>query len=178
MRPTGPFGAAPAGRKLEGTMETLLWTCAVVFVLAGLAGTLLPVLPGVPLVFAGLLAAAWADGFQHVGWPVLLVLGVLTAAAFVVDIAASGIGARRAGATRAATLGAGLGALVGVFFGLPGLLLGPFVGAAVGQFAARGDVSEAGRVGFGAWLGFLVGTAAKLALAVLMVLVFGVAWLL
>jgi uncharacterized protein YqgC (DUF456 family) len=158
-------------------METLLWLCAVVFVLAGLAGTLLPVLPGVPLVFAGLLAGAWADGFQRVGWPVLLVLGVLTAASLLVDVAASGMGAKRAGATRAATVGAGLGALVGVWFGLPGLLLGPFVGAAVGQFAVRGNVAEAGRVGFGAWVGFLVGTAAKLALAILMVLVFVVAWL-
>lgn len=157
-------------------METLLWICAVVFVAVGIAGTLLPVLPGVPLVFVGLLAAAWAGDFQAVGWPVLLVLAVLAAASFVVDIGASSLGAKRAGATRAATVGAALGALVGVFFGLPGLLLGPFAGAAIGQFLARRDVAEAGRVGAGAWIGFLVGTAAKLALAILMVLVFAVAW--
>lgn len=157
-------------------METLLWVCAVLFVTAGIAGTLLPVLPGVPLVFLGLLAAAWAGGFQAVGWPVLLVLAVLTAASFVVDIGASSLGAKRAGATRAATVGAALGALVGVLFGLPGLLVGPFAGAAIGQFLARRNVVEAGRVGAGAWIGFLVGTAAKLALAILMVLVFAVAW--
>jgi uncharacterized protein YqgC (DUF456 family) len=111
-----------------------------------------------------------------VGWPVLLVLALLTAASFVVDIGASSLGAKRAGATRAATVGAALGALVGILFGLPGLLVGPFAGAAIGQFIARRNVVEAGRVGAGAWIGFLVGTAAKLALAILMVLVFAVAW--
>ena len=157
-------------------MEALLWIVAVVLVLAGVAGTVLPVLPGVPLVFAGLLAAAWAGGFATVGWPVLVVLGLLTLASFVIDIGASSIGAQRAGATRAAMVGAAVGALVGIFFGLPGLLLGPFLGAALGQFIARRDVAEAGRVGAGAWIGFLVGSAAKLALAVLMVVIFAVAW--
>ena len=159
-------------------METLLWIVAVVLVVTGIAGTILPMLPGVPLVFAGLLLAAWADGFHAVGWPVLAVLGVLTLVSLVVDIGASSIGARRAGATRAATMGAALGALVGVFFGLPGLLIGPFAGAALGQFLARRDVLEAGRVGAGAWIGFLVGSAAKLALALLMVVIFVAAWLL
>jgi uncharacterized protein len=157
-------------------MEALLWVLAVVLVLGGMAGTILPMLPGVPLVFAGLLLAAWAGGFQAVGWPVLVVLGVLTLASFAVEIAASSIGAKRAGATRAATVGAAVGALVGVFFGLPGLLLGPFVGAAAGQFLGRRDVADAGRVGAGAWIGFLVGSLAKLALAVLMVVIFAVAW--
>lgn len=157
-------------------MQTVLWVVAVVLVLIGLAGTLLPMLPGVPLVFAGLLAAAWAGGFQTVGWPVLAVLGLLTLASLVVDIGASSIGAKRAGASRAAMLGAALGALAGLFFGLPGLLLGPFLGAAAGQFCVRGNLAEAGRVGAGAWIGFLVGSAAKLALALLMVVIFAVAW--
>ena len=87
-------------------METLLWIVAVVLVVTGIAGTILPMLPGVPLVFTGLLLAAWADGFHAVGWPVLAVLGVLTLVSLVVDIGASSIGARRAGATRAATMGA------------------------------------------------------------------------
>jgi hypothetical protein len=157
-------------------MDVLLWAGAVVLVLAGVAGTLLPVLPGVPLVFAGLLLAAWAGGFQAVSWPVLAVLGVLALASFAVEIAASGMGAKRAGATRAAVVGAGLGTLVGVLFGLPGLLLGPFLGAALGQFMARRDVVDAGRVGAGAWIGFLIGSLAKLALALLMVSIFTVAW--
>ena len=157
-------------------MIALLWILAVLLVGAGVAGTVLPFLPGVPLVFAGLLLAAWAGGFQAVGWPVLAVLGVLTVLSFIVEALASSLGARRAGATRLAVIGAALGTLVGVFFGLPGLLLGPFVGAALGQLLARGDVVDAGRVGAGAWIGFLVGSAAKLGLALLMVMIFAVAW--
>ena len=157
-------------------MIALLWILAVLLVGAGVAGTVLPFLPGVPLVFAGLLLAAWAGGFQAVGWPVLAVLGVLTVLSFIVEALASSLGARRAGPRRLAVMGAALGILVGVFFGLPGLLLGPFVGAALGQLLARGDVVDAGRVGAGAWIGFLVGSAAKLGLALLMVMIFAVAW--
>ena len=158
-------------------MDILLWFVAAVLVVVGLAGTLLPMLPGVPLVFAGLLLAAWIDGFVHVGWPPLLVLAVLAALSVVVDIAASTLGAKRAGAGRAAMLGAALGAVAGMFFGPLGLLIGPFVGAAAGQFLVRQDLVEAGRVGIGAWVGFLLGTLARLALGLLMVLVFVVAWL-
>ena len=158
-------------------MDILLWVIAVLLVLVGLAGTLLPVLPGVPLVFAGLLLAAWIDGFAHIGWPLLLVLALLTLLSVVVDIAASSLGARRAGAGRAAMLGAAIGTLVGLFFGLPGLLIGPFLGAAAGQFLVRQDLADAGRAGMGAWIGFLLGSLAKLALGVGMVLIFVVAWL-
>ncbi len=157
-------------------MDILLWVIAVLLVLVGLAGTLLPVLPGVPLVFAGLLLAAWIDGFAHIGWPVLLMLALLTLLSVVVDIAASSLGARRAGAGRAAMLGAAIGTLVGLFFGLPGLLIGPFLGAAAGQFLVRQDLADAGRAGMGAWIGFLLGSLAKLALGAGMVLIFVVAW--
>lgn len=158
-------------------MDILLWILSALLVGVGMAGTVLPMLPGVPLVFAGLLLAAWIGGFQQVGWPVLLVLGVLTLLSLAVDVAAASLGAKRVGASRAAVLGAALGTLVGVFFGLPGLLVGPFAGAALGQFLVRGDVADAGRAGFGAWIGFLLGSLAKLALAALMLVIFLVAWL-
>ena len=157
-------------------MEILLWLTVVLLVLVGLAGTLLPVLPGVPLVFAGLLLAAWIDGFAHTGWPVLLVLALLTLLSVVVDVAASSIGAKRAGAGRAAMLGAAIGTLVGLFFGLPGLLIGPFLGAAAGQLLVGQDLAGAGRAGMGAWIGLLLGSLAKLALGLGMVLIFVVAW--
>lgn len=157
-------------------MDILLWFVAAALVLIGLAGTLLPILPGVPLVFGGLLLGAWIDGFAHVGWPLLLVLALLTALSVVVDLAASSLGAKRAGAGRAAMLGAAIGTLVGLFFGLAGLLIGPFLGAAAGQFLVRQDLGEAGRAGVGAWIGFLLGSLAKLALGIAMVLIFVVAW--
>lgn len=158
-------------------MEILLWILSALLVAAGMAGTVLPLLPGVPLVFAGLLLAAWIGGFQQVGWPVLAVLGVLTLLSLAVDAAAASLGAKRVGASRAAILGAAVGTLVGVLFGLPGLLIGPFAGAAAGQFLARGDLADAGRAGLAAWIGFLLGSLAKLALAATMLVIFLVAWL-
>ena len=157
-------------------MVLLLWFIAAMLVLVGLAGTLLPILPGVPLVFGGLLLGAWIDGFVHVGWPLLLVLALLTLLSVVVDVAATSLGAKGAGAGRAAMLGAAIGTIVGLFFGPVGLLIGPFLGAAAGQFLVRQDLLEAGRAGVGAWVGFLLGSLAKLALGVAMVLIFVLAW--
>lgn len=157
---------------------TFLFVLAVVLVLVGLAGTVVPALPGAPLVFAGLLCAAWADGFARVGPVTLAVLGLLTALTLAVDFAATALGARRFGAGKAALLGAAVGSVVGLFFGLPGLLVGPFVGAVLGELLTSSDLTQAGRAGFGAWVGLLLGTLGKLAIVFTMLGVFAAAWLL
>ena len=151
---------------------------AALLVIVGLAGTVLPVLPGVAFVFGGLLLAAWSDGFARVGAVPLAILGILTALAIVVDFAAAALGAKKSGASPRAVLGATLGAIVGILFGLPGLVLGPFVGAVVGELAANRELLHAGRAGLGTWLGLLLGSIAKLTLAFLMVGVFATSWLL
>ncbi|MBP1621543.1 MAG: hypothetical protein H6Q02_2310 [Acidobacteria bacterium] len=156
-------------------MTAFLWVLVVLLVVLGIAGTVLPALPGVPLVFAGLLLAAWIDGFA--GWLPLVVLGLLTALSFVVDLAASALGAKRVGATKLAVVGALLGTVVGLFLGLPGLILGPFVGAVAGELISNRDISRAGKVGLGTWIGMVFGTAAKLALAFSMLGIFVAAWL-
>ena len=156
----------------------LPWAVAAVMVALGVAGTVLPGLPGVPLVYAGLCVAAWADGFQRVGALVLALLGLLTLLSFIVDFAAVALGARRVGATRLAVAGAALGMFAGLLFGLPGLLLGPFVGAVAGELLSHGRVEQAGRAGIATWLGLLFGTLAKLALVFAMLGVFAVAWFL
>lgn len=154
-----------------------MWVLALVLVLVGIVGTVLPALPGAPLVFAGLLLAAWADGFQKVGWLPLTVLGVLTIATLVVDLLATALGARRVKASALAVVGAAVGSLVGLFFGFVGLLVGPFVGALLGEYVSSRDVRQAGRAGVGTWLGLVVGAAAKLALVFTMLLVFATAYL-
>lgn len=159
-------------------MTAFLWTAAVLLVLAGIAGAVLPALPGVPLVFAGLLLAAWIDGFEKVGPLPLVFLALLTLLSFVVDFAATALGAKRVGASRWAVVGAALGTVAGVFFGFLGLLLGPFVGAVIGELVVQKDWRQAGRAGVGTWLGVVFGTAAKLALAFTMVGVFVTAYLL
>jgi len=151
---------------------------AFLLVIFGLAGTVMPVLPGVPLVFAGLLLAAWADGFQRVGTVTLVILGILTLLAVAADFAASAFGAKKMGASPRAVLGATIGAVVGVFFGLPGLVVGPFLGAVAGELSANRQLLHAGRAGLGAWLGLLFGSVVKLTLAFLMVGVFATSWLL
>ena len=160
-------------------MDPLLFhVVAAILVIVGLAGTVLPVLPGVALIFAGLLLSAWADGFQRIGAVTLAILGLLTVLAVAADFAASALGARKMGASPRAVLGATIGTIAGIFFGLPGLLLGPFVGAVAGELSANRQLLHAGRAGLGTWLGLLLGSVAKLTLAFLMLGVFATSWLL
>jgi len=156
--------------------EPVLMLLAVVLVVVGVIGTVLPALPGAPLVFLGLLVAAWADHFQKVGWFTLSVLAILTILTFVVDFMAASLGAKRVGASWLALAGAAVGMIVGLFFNIPGLILGPFLGAVLGEYLARRDWAQARRVGFGTWLGMLLGIAGKLALIFTMVGLFVLAY--
>lgn len=152
------------------------WGLAFVLVLVGLAGTILPILPGVPIILLGLVLMAWLDGFAHVGWWTLLWLTFLTVLSVLIDFIATAEGARRFGAGRLAILGATLGLLVGLFFGIPGILLGPFVGAVLGHMAGRAGLDASLRAGVGASIGVMVGTLAGAAIGVIMVVWFAAAW--
>ena len=147
----------------------LWWLLAALIVIAGLAGTVAPALPGVPLVFVGLFVGAWIDGFETVGWGTIGVMAVLTLVAVVVDFVAGAAGARYLGATPRAFWGATAGAIVGIFFGIPGMLLGPFIGAVLGELSGGRGVAQSGRAGVGAWLGMVVATAVKLGIVFLMI---------
>jgi uncharacterized protein len=158
--------------------EMLLYLLSALLVLIGLAGAVLPALPGLPLMYAGLFLAAWTGDFEQVGWITLLIVGLLMVVATLVDLVASLLGTQRVGASGQAVAGAALGTVVGIFFGLPGLLLGPFAGAIIGELMAGRDFDQAARAGLGAWLGFLLGSIAKLALAFTMLGVYALGWLL
>src|ERR687892_2642546 len=150
-------------------MNILLWVVGVALVAIGLAGILLPALPGTILIFAGLLLAAWADGFTRVGVATLVVIGVIGAASYGVDFAAAALGAKRLGASKRAMIGAGLGTLLGLLLGLPGLIVGPFVGAVLGELSTHRDWKRAGKAGIAAWIGFAIGTGVKVGIAFAMV---------
>jgi uncharacterized protein YqgC (DUF456 family) len=154
-----------------------MWVLAALMVVAGLAGAVLPALPGVPLVYGGLVVAAWADDFQRVGWITLTFLGVLTVVSFAIDFAATAMGAKRVGATKYAIIGAALGTLAGLFLGIPGLILGPFVGAVIGEMLSHGEWRKATQAGVATWMGLLFGTLAKLALVFTMLGIFLFAYL-
>jgi uncharacterized protein YqgC (DUF456 family) len=158
-------------------MYVVWWVLAILLMVAGVVGTFVPAIPGVPLVFAGMLAGAWIDHFTRVGAITLAILGALTVLALAIDFAATVLGAKRAGASRLALIGAAVGTVVGLFFGLPGLLLGPFVGAVVGELMARRSLEDAARVGIATWLGLLVATIARLAILCTMIGIFVLTYL-
>lgn len=150
-------------------MDVLLWIVAMVMVAVGVAGTVLPALPGTVFVFGGIALAAWVDDFTRIsGWTVG-VAALLAAIALATDYVAAALGAKRAGASRLAIAGAAIGTIVGVFGGLLGLIFLPLAGAAIGEFIAQRDMSRAGRVGIATWVGLLLGTAVKVAIAFTMV---------
>ena len=155
--------------------DALWWILSAALIVLGLAGTLLPALPGTAFVLAGIVLGAWIDDFTRVGGVALSVIAVMAIAAWVLDYIAGLVGARRAGASRQAVLGAAIGTVLGLFMGLVGVLFLPLVGAALGEWLARRDSEVAVRVGIATWLGLMVGLMAKVVLAFMMIGVFLVA---
>ncbi|KAF0813737.1 hypothetical protein IGB42_01416 [Andreprevotia sp. IGB-42] len=158
-------------------MEIAGWILAVALMLVGLAGTVLPMLPGLPFLFGGMWLAAGLDQYQHVGSTTLVILGVLLAIGIALDYVAGALGAKKVGASKAAIWGSVIGSIAGVFFGIAGMLIGPFAGAAAGEFLTGRDLYQAGKVGIATWVGMVVAAIAKVGIAVMMLGVFALAWL-
>jgi uncharacterized protein YqgC (DUF456 family) len=158
-------------------MDIALYVLAALLMIGGLAGNILPALPGIPMIFGGIWLAAAVDGYQRVGTGWLLAIGALGAFGVAVDFIAGVAGAKRVGASRTALWGATIGTVVGMFFGLAGLVLGPFVGALAGELASGNSVLRSTHVGIGTWLGLLFGTLVKLVISLLMLGLFGFAML-
>ena len=157
-------------------MESIILSIlGAVLAVIGLAGMLLPIIPGAPILFAGLVMAAWADDFAYVGLWTFVLLGILVGLTYVVDLLAGAFGVKRFGASPRAMVGAAVGTLLGLFFGLLGVIIGPFVGASIGELTTSRNLETAGRAGIGATLGLAIGAAAKLALAFTMLGIFAVA---
>lgn len=153
-------------------MNTTLLIVAVLLIMIGVAGAVLPALPGVPLIFVGMLLAAWINGFKLISVFTVVVMGILTVLAIVVDYVAATLSAKRAGASKQGMIGAFVGTIAGLFTGLWGLVFMPLVGAAIGELIAHKDMFQAGKVGAATWFGMLIAIAVKLAVAFTMVGVF------
>ena len=164
----------------------LAWTGALLLIVVGIAGTVLPALPGTVLVLAGIVWGAWLDAFTRVPVWAVVVCSVLAVLAWATDYVAAVMGAKRVRASGWAIAGAAAGTVAGIFTGFIGLLFMPLVGAMAGEWWAlrgrAGTLSLAGdhaadgkralAVGFATWLGIMIGTAVKLALVFLMVGIF------
>src|SRR5262249_13499306 len=155
--------------------DLLYWLLAMLLVAIGLAGVVLPAIPGAPLIFAGLFVAAWVDDFAYVGTGPMVILGLLACVPKGVHFCAAMFGGKRFGASKRAIVGALVGTIVGLFLGLPGVLFGPFIGAVIGELSAQRSLEDAAGAGFGATIGLVLGVALKVALALSMIGIFLVA---
>lgn len=155
----------------------MLWILCAALILVGLAGTVLPVLPGTILVWGGIVLGAWIDDFTRVSMTTVVVVSVLAILAWGLDYVAGLMGAKKAGASKQALIGAAAGTVLGLFMGLVGVLFMPLVGAAVGEYLAQKDQTLAVKVGVATWIGIMVGLIAKVVLAFIMVGIFGAALL-
>ncbi|MDR0478164.1 MAG: DUF456 domain-containing protein [Desulfobulbaceae bacterium] len=165
----------------------LLYTLAVVLIVTGLAGTLFPALPGMPLMFTGMLLAAWASHFQAISLTVVFILAVLTVIALIADFVAGALGAKRVGASKLAIIGATIGTIAGLFTAPLGLIIGPFAGAAIGEYLyqqnqnvsenTKNQLAQATKVGIHTWIGMAIGIGIKVALAFVMLGIFIFAWM-
>ena len=151
-------------------MDIFVWFLAIVLMAVGLIGTVLPVVPGTVIILAAALIHQMMLGTEKsLGWWNIAGLVLLTLLSYAVEFAGGYFGAKRFGATKWGAFGAMLGAIVGLFFPFPGLIIGPIVGAVVGELLAGKRLVSAGRAGWGTLLGNLAGMLAKLTIALLMV---------
>ncbi len=155
------------------TALDLVWfVLALILMLVGLLGAVLPALPGTPLIFAVAMGHRLIVGVSGAQTWVLVTLGGFAVLALAADFAASYLGAKKLGATRWGMVGAVVGGVVGLFFGPVGILTGPFVGAFLLECVSGREWRESVRAGAGATLGLLVGAVGKLACGMGMILLF------
>ena len=152
-----------------------LWLASAALIVIGLAGTVLPLLPGTLLVWGGILLGAWIDAYTRVSVGAVVIITVVALLAWALDFVAGLMGAKRAGASKLALIGAALGTVVGIFMGLVGVLFMPLVGAAIGEYWSQRNQQRAAKVAFATWLGLMVGIVAKAVLSFVMVGIFLVA---
>jgi uncharacterized protein YqgC (DUF456 family) len=157
-------------------VDAVLLVLAAVLIVLGLIGALIPAMPGIPLIFGGIWLIAGVDHYRHLGKAWLISIAVIGVVGLGMDLLAGALGAKRVGASPQAVWGALLGTLIGFFFGLPGVLLGPFAGAVLGELSAGNSVLRSTQVGVSTWMGLIFGTLFKLVSSLTMVALLGIAW--
>jgi uncharacterized protein YqgC (DUF456 family) len=145
-------------------------------ILAGLVCAVLPALPGIPLIFAGIWLVAAGDNYRHLGKWWLICIAAIGCVGLAADFLAAALGAKRVNASKQAIWGAVIGTLVGLFFGIVGLLIGPFLGALVGELASGSSVTRSTDVGLSTWIGLILGMLVKLVASLMMVAMLLTAW--
>ncbi|MDP3741229.1 MAG: DUF456 domain-containing protein [bacterium] len=151
-----------------------MWTTiAGILVVLGVAGAILPFLPGPPLSLAGLLIYGFATGFEKMSVTVVIVFAALTLLTIILDVFAPAMGAKGHKASHHGVVGSIIGAFAGLFLlGPLGIILGPFIGGFLGEYLKRHDPQKAWHTAVGAFVGFLWGTLARFAVSLAMAIYF------
>lgn len=140
---------------------------AIICLLLGLVGCVLPVLPGLPIAYAGVVLAFFSERIA-MPWQALLVWGLITGLLMVLDFAIPVWGTQKFGGSRWGMIGCSIGMIVGLFFGFPGIIAGPIAGAILFEMIGGMESGQALKAGMGSFIGFLTGTVLKIVCVVAM----------
>ncbi|OHB87962.1 MAG: hypothetical protein A3D13_07375 [Planctomycetes bacterium RIFCSPHIGHO2_02_FULL_40_12] len=151
----------------------IIFIISLLIILGGFSGILFPIIPGTPLIWLGVFLYAVCDGFESIGWLLLLIFAVLTIISLALDYLGGVIGAKKFGATKWGLIGSVIGGIAGFFMGgIVGLIFGPFFGAVLLELIVGKDLTGAFKSGAGTLVGFIGGAIAKLAIGVIMIGIF------
>ena len=151
----------------------IIFIISLLIIFGGFSGILFPIIPGTPLIWLGVFLYAVCDGFESIGWLLLLIFAVLTIISLALDYLGGVIGAKKFGATKWGLIGSVIGGIAGFFMGgIVGLIFGPFFGAVLLELIVGKDLTGAFKSGAGTLVGFIGGAIAKLAIGVIMIGIF------
>ncbi len=153
-------------------LNILIITLTVILIVTGLLGSVVPIIPGPILILIGSFVYAWHTDFLNVTWVVLGILALLALISQALDYLASVIGAKKFGASRWGIIGSFAGGIIGIFFGIFGILIGPFLGAVLFEMLTGKGFNSSVKIGFGTLVGFLGGTIGRVVIAFTMVGIF------
>lgn len=159
-------------------MSIVLICLAVLLMIGGLAGTIHPAIPSLPILFGGFWLLGYVHNYQYISITFIIIALVITIVGMAMDFIAGLMGAKMTGASKKALWGAFIGGMLGIFLMPLGIILGPLLGAAVGEYIEKQDSLKAGKVALGTFVGFILGTVAKIGCALVIVFMIPIAYIL
>ena len=154
-------------------MNTAAFVICLILILIGIAGAIIPMVPGIPLVFAAIAAYGWIEGFNTIGIKYIIVLAAITVFSLLVDYLSSYLGAKYMGAGKGGQIGAVIGVILGIFILPPlGIFIGPFLGAWIGELISGKDYKEAAKNALGTIIGLFTGMLFQLIVSIIMLISF------
>lgn len=148
-------------------MDLFFICVGFIFILIGIAGSLLPVLPGPPLSWVGLLFIYFTAPIDY-NWSFLGITLIIAILVFALDYIIPAIGTKRFGGTKAGMIGTSIGLVLGLLAPIPGgIIIGPFLGALVGELLHKANIKTATKAAFGSFLGFITATFIKFIVALI-----------